>query len=199
MTSWVEIERWWKRWKYLIEKNEIIVKKHIILWTISCATTIINNDVKFSLLSIIIRETRLKAITSRNESEKRKNKLFLSFLKLSCESNENRYRSVILQLLIKKIKIKNVNKEIKSKFEKNILKVKLSNSKFAIQKINYDIICKRFENKWKTLTIMHVNNVVCKWMLKNNIIWKKRNEHKNLNSRDANLSFNIKEIEKMKK
>ena len=99
----------------------------------------------------------------------------------------------------KKTKAKNVNKRIRSKLEKNISKVKLLNSKFAIRKINYDIACKRSESKWKTSTIMHVNNVVCKWMLKNNIIWKKRDEHENSNSRDANLSLDIKEIKKVKK
>ena len=99
----------------------------------------------------------------------------------------------------KKAKAKSVSKEIRSKLEKNISKVKLSNSKFAIRRINYDIVCKRFESKWKTSTVMHVNNAVCKWMLKNNIIWKKRDEHENSNSRDANLSLDIKEIEKVKK
>ena len=74
----------------------MIVKKCIILWTILCATAIINNDVKFSSSSIIIRETRLKAIISKNKSKKKENKLFSSFSKLSCELNENKYQSIIL-------------------------------------------------------------------------------------------------------
>ena len=100
----------------------MIVKKRIILWTVSCATTIINNDVKFSSSSIIMRETRLKTVTLRNESKEKEDKLFSSFSKLSCESNEDRYWSIILQLLTKKSKSKKCQQMNKKQVQKKYFK-----------------------------------------------------------------------------